>query len=186
MDQELRNLQRLYQVDPSEENKDRYAEALIRAGDLRGLDYIDERIVREYLAKNTPLPTPAGDNFPEDYNGYILVEIDETEYWSLDVILAARYVGSVYLVDLTQRYHIAEFTPSYVAHPLYSASLAEPETPIRDIIDEDWSRNAEVQYFRMEVLRHAVNWRKLDDIELDPDEEPIQQLIEYCQGNHLL
>ena len=89
-------------------------------------------------------------------------------------------------MDLTKRYHIAEFTPSYEAHPLYAVSLAEPETPIRDTIDEEWTRNAEIQYWRMEVLRNAINWKKLDNLELDPEEDPIPQLLEYCQGNHLL
>jgi len=186
MDQELRGLQRLYQAEPSEENADRYAVALLRSGNLTSLNYSEEQLVRNYLRRNAPQPEATIEDFPEDFNGYILVEIDETEYWSLDTIVSAGYIGGVYLVDLTKRYHIAEFTPSYEAHPLYAVSLAEPETPIRDTIDEEWTRNAEIQYWRMEVLRNAINWKKLDNLELDPEEDPIPQLLEYCQGNHLL
>lgn len=53
-------------------------------------------------------------------NGFVVVAIDETEYWHENIQKAAKKIEGVYLVNLKQPTHLCELALSYPAKFLYN------------------------------------------------------------------
>lgn len=167
MDKELRSLERRASRGEDIAN---YARALRRIEDPRcdGLfRYATSRGEKltgseeDFLAKNRPRQG----NFPMNYVGFAVVEVDESYLWSPSIITRVGYTGGIYLIDLTRRAYIASSTPVYPISPLYY-SVADG-VDIDDEMDLILSKNfsnpeIEVDYTTRDFLGHVINWMLID------------------------
>lgn len=170
-----------------------YAEALRQAA-IRGEDLTseEERHMKSALPRLMPEHQPVRRNdFPMNYEGFAVVEWDETEHWNASLAAQAGYIGGVYIVDLTKRVHIASLTPSYEMIPLHHSTRGE----IPDELDGElvggfaYANVQDVDYITKSSLRNAVDWVLVDINDYydpDDDDEPIEQLRQRLQENWVL
>jgi len=82
------------------------------------------------------------DQIKQNKARFILLRLDETHDWTLD--LKGAHAFGVYLVDLSEKTFCCEVTPSYTLYPLYHYTDSEDEALREEVSEEPMSDD--VQY----------------------------------------
>lgn len=93
------------------------------------------KLLDAYKAKE--LAEELADQVKQNNARFILIRIDETRYWTLD-LKGARAFG-VYLVDISEQTHCCELTPSYTLYPLYHYTDSEDDHLQEQVSEEPMS-----------------------------------------------
>jgi len=211
MDWMLQQLKEQFEAFPTWENQEKYILFLLRL-DPSEIPFSEEPAIRDYLEKLWNLNKEISrseelivrkfyknlyynteriyniktqNKFPLDYIGYILVELDESNDWSFKTLIdAGGYLGSVYLVDMTQKIFIASLDFDYEAYPLYAVYNAN----LNENIEYYWYIDRPtIEYLSRDNLKNAINWSAVEySIGENQTFETVEELREYCTQNRLL
>ena len=116
-----------------------------------------------------------------------LVKIDETQYWTPDIIEKAGKIWAVYLYDADEGTFCCELTPSYFLEPLYYS----PEKFIEGIDEREQVEDAFDEVLRDDRGRYF----HCKDIDRIPEKDKyvsanefddLEEAREYFLGNRCL
>lgn len=126
------------------------------------------------------------------YSKLKVVEIDETQYWSDDIVAKAGKLFGVYLYDERVEVFMAELTPSYCLTFLYTNTENHVDDDTHDQILR--AEIHEPRYYhvrsidqmkRIDLRKHGVNIR-FTSSESQHYRDNFDRAVEQLQANHVV
>lgn len=126
---------------------------------------------------------------------WTIVAIDETHYWSEDIIAKAGKLYGVYLYDANRPVYCCELTPSYELHLIETVWThnTQDERLQMDVLEGD-AQNGQVCYYhcrdinhkdakwKESLTRHDEEYEEIDDTGKVWD-GLLEDMLEYLRGN---
>jgi len=119
---------------------------------------------------------------------FILVSLDETQYWSEDIQAKCGAIFGLYVYCPDRAHHCCEVKPSYELWPVQVWSAVPPDEEM-EIAMRSYFADAEIAYIYCSALDAEHNLDAKLDLgdfgeEGDTYEECVDQVIEYLIGNY--
>jgi hypothetical protein len=124
-------------------------------------------------------------NTPELTPRYCALKLDQTRYWTDEIVARAKKIFSVYLFDANKHVHCCEFTPSYECL-FVESQYDNPALPDReadrlsvDLLKEDAASDP-VRYFHcweidgLPRIKEGEPAQGVIDLEIDNEEEALE------------